>query len=95
MEVVDRMSAPQHEDVRHLIERLDSAVALGNVDKIARRIKSDLAEIIRANDLSLPEPIIRPRHECYARRLLHRDPDLRYTVVVMTWGVGQATPRIL
>ena len=28
----------------------------------------------------------------YGRRLLHRDPRGRYTVVVMTWGPGQGTP---
>ena len=28
----------------------------------------------------------------YARRLLHRNDDLGYTAVVMTWGPGQRTP---
>jgi len=28
----------------------------------------------------------------YARRLLHRDPETRYTMLAMVWGSGQATP---
>jgi predicted metal-dependent enzyme (double-stranded beta helix superfamily) len=32
-----------------------------------------------------------PRADTYARRLLHRDPEGRYTAVVMTWGPGQGT----
>ena len=28
---------------------------------------------------------------CYARRLLHRDPEGRYSAIVMTWGPGQGT----
>jgi predicted metal-dependent enzyme (double-stranded beta helix superfamily) len=31
------------------------------------------------------------RPDTYARRLLHRDPEGRYTVVVMAWGPGQKT----
>ena len=75
-----------------LVDRLDRAVVLDDVEKITLRIKNDLTEMIQSSDLELPDRIQRPKEDCYARRLFHRDPDLRYTVVVMTWGVGQRTP---
>lgn len=41
--------------------------------------------------LTLPERLVQPRAEAYARRLLHRDPQGRYSAIVMTWGPGQGT----
>lgn len=78
--------------LRALIENLDRAVALEDCAEVGERIKSDLRESILSRALRLPERFYQPRSECYARRLLHRDPDLRYTAVVMTWGPGQGTP---
>ena len=74
-----------------LIERLRDAVALGDVEAITGRIQDDLAALI-GEGLDLGEPFRRPREDTYARRLLHRDPEGRFSVVVMTWGPGQATP---
>ena len=34
---------------------------------------------------------MQPRPDAYARRLLHRDPQGRYSAIVMTWGPGQGT----
>ena len=78
--------------VRSLINRLDVAVALHSRDAIAEQIKSDLSGLVRDRSLVLPEEFRKTKSDCYARRLLHRDPGLRYTVVVMTWGPGQGTP---
>jgi predicted metal-dependent enzyme (double-stranded beta helix superfamily) len=86
------MTHENSEAFRALIENLDRAVALDDCAAVAERIKSELSESILARSLRLPERFRRPRSECYARRLLHRDPDLRYTAVVMTWGPGQGTP---
>ena len=54
--------------------------------------QSELSDIFRAEALKLPDEYYTPRPDCYARRLLHRDPQRRYTAVVMTWGPGQQTP---
>jgi predicted metal-dependent enzyme (double-stranded beta helix superfamily) len=35
---------------------------------------------------------LRPAADKYARRLMHRDPSGRYSVVVMVWGPNQGTP---
>jgi predicted metal-dependent enzyme (double-stranded beta helix superfamily) len=71
--------------------RLDEAVEGHDVAAVAQQVKSALQDVLRRNALSLPARFESPLAETYARRLLHRDPDGRYTVVVMTWGPGQKT----
>jgi predicted metal-dependent enzyme (double-stranded beta helix superfamily) len=79
-------------DLADLIARLDAAVRLGDPAAITVRIKQELEGAIRARAVALPESFRQPRAEGYARRLLHRDDELGYTAVVMTWGPGQHTP---
>jgi predicted metal-dependent enzyme (double-stranded beta helix superfamily) len=71
--------------------RLDFAVAARDAAAVTERVKGELGDAIRAGTLSLPDAFHRSRAETYARRLLYRDPDGRYTVVVMTWAPGQGT----
>jgi predicted metal-dependent enzyme (double-stranded beta helix superfamily) len=74
-----------------LVERLRGAVALGEPGAIAGRVQHDLESLIAAG-LDLGERFRRTRDDGYARRLLHREPDGSFSVVVMTWGPGQGTP---
>jgi predicted metal-dependent enzyme (double-stranded beta helix superfamily) len=74
-----------------LVARLDAAVALTDVRAITARVKADLEDLLGRGALQLPAPLVAPRADAYARRLLHQDPEGRYTAVVMTWGPGQAT----
>lgn len=74
-----------------LIDRLRAAVDLGEVEATTGRIQRDLEELI-GDGLALDDRFRRPRPDGYARRLLHREPDGRFSVVVMTWGPGQSTP---
>ena len=71
--------------------RLDEAVAAGDTAIIAQHVKAALQQVLRSDELILDPRFCAPRADCYARRLLHRDPAGRYTVVVMTWGPGQQT----
>lgn len=75
-----------------LIDRLDAAVALGNSDAVTTRVKDDLSDLLSRSALRLPAAFWRTRQEGYARRLLHQNPTLGYTAVVMTWAPGQSTP---
>lgn len=79
------------EGYTELIARLDAAVKAADPEAITRQVKRDLEELIGARRLRLPERLRQLRPDCYARRLLHRDPQLAYTAVVMTWGHGQRT----
>jgi predicted metal-dependent enzyme (double-stranded beta helix superfamily) len=75
-----------------LIARLDSAVDAGSPETVTARVKCDLEDLLGRGALDLPPRLCEPRPDCYARRLLHHDPNGRYTAVVMTWGPGQSTP---
>lgn len=72
-------------------ERLDTAVRERDITLVAQQVKRVLQDALRVNGLDLPVQFRVARSDTYARRLLHRDPDGRYTVVVMTWGPGQKT----
>jgi 3-mercaptopropionate dioxygenase len=75
----------------NLIARLDRSVEAGSVSSITAAVKADLEAVLGGRALALPEAFVQPRTESYARRLLHRDPEGRYTAIVMTWGPGQGT----
>jgi predicted metal-dependent enzyme (double-stranded beta helix superfamily) len=75
-----------------LFDHLDAAVRLGDAGIITQRVKRHLEDAVRTRAIDLPERFHRVRPEGYARRLLHRNDDLGYTAVVMTWAPGQATP---
>jgi predicted metal-dependent enzyme (double-stranded beta helix superfamily) len=72
-------------------ERLDAAVVTQPLPARTEAVKHVLQESLRSGAMDLPARFCAPRPDTYARRLLHRDPQGRYTVVVMTWGPGQKT----
>jgi 3-mercaptopropionate dioxygenase len=77
--------------VATLIERLREAVRLGDPRAITERVKDELEGLIAAGGLTLPEHFYQARPDSYARRLLHRDAELGWSALVMTWGPGQHT----
>lgn len=81
-------AAPGFDAIR---QKLDEVVTTGRVTAIAHRVKDILEGALRGDGLLLPRHFHEARPDTYARRLLHRDPAGRYTVVVMTWGPGQKT----
>lgn len=87
------MSVSPTPECRDLITRLDAVIA-GTSDPtaITSQVKHTLESLIQHHALNLPDHLCQPCQAGYARRLLHRDPQGRYTAVVMTWGIGQGTP---
>ncbi|HTQ80689.1 MAG TPA: cysteine dioxygenase family protein [Thermoanaerobaculia bacterium] len=77
-------------EVQTLLEHLRAAVCLRDPQAITERIKGDLEEFA-GHGVMLPERFHRTKPGSYCRRLLHRDPELDFTAVVMTWGPGQRT----
>ena len=55
-------------------------------------VKRVLADVVRTGEHFVDAAFLAPAPDRYARRLLHRDPAGRYSVVVMVWGPGQGTP---
>ncbi len=78
--------------VDELIRRLDRAVATDDPQDLCRRVKGVLADVVGSGEQFVDAAFLKPAPERYARRLLHRDPADRYSVVVMVWGPGQGTP---
>lgn len=74
-----------------LIARLDRSVEAGTPEAITAAVKADLESVLGEGKLALPAALTEPRTDAYARRLLHRDPQGRYSAIVMTWGPGQGT----
>jgi len=83
--------APQQATVDELIRRLDAAVGAPDDATRCRNVKSVLTEVVRSGQSFVPESFMRAATGQYARRLLHRDPDGRYTALVMVWDRGQGT----
>jgi len=75
-----------------LIGRLDAAVQLQDPGAITAQVKGDLCDLLSHSAFRLPDTYRRTRADGYARRLLHQNPDLGYSAVVMTWAPGQCTP---
>lgn len=78
--------------VAELIQRLDEAMGPPDDAGRCRNVKQVLIDIVKSGEQFVPDTFLQPASDRYARRLLHRDPKGRYTVLVMVWGVGQATP---
>ncbi|MCW5938028.1 MAG: cysteine dioxygenase family protein [Fimbriimonadaceae bacterium] len=77
--------------VQKLIARLDEAVETDCVHGRCDKVKAILEEAFHSEEDLFPAEMMAPDTDKYARRLLHRDPQGRYSVVVMVWGVGQGT----
>jgi len=78
--------------LEELLRRLDQAVTAPEAESLCQAVKNTLIEIVGSGEEFLDAQFLKPAADRYARRLLHRDPAGRYTVVVMVWDVGQGTP---
>jgi predicted metal-dependent enzyme (double-stranded beta helix superfamily) len=84
--------SPHSSKVDELIRRLDDAVAVHDDAIRCQNVKRVLVDVVQSGESFIDPPYLQPIPDRYARRLLHRDPEGRYTVIVMVWGVGQGTP---
>lgn len=78
--------------VDELVRRLDQAVDVGDDEGRCRNVKRVLTDMLGGGERFLEERFLVPNPERYARRLLHRDPAGRYTVLAMVWNCAQGTP---
>ena len=75
-----------------LLAMIDDAVALGDDHAVTERLRNGLSDAIRDGQIQLPECVLEPVADHYARRELYRCEASGYSVVAMTWGPGQGTP---
>lgn len=83
---------PPSSKVDELIRRLDAAVAIPDDAVRCQNVKKVLEDIVGSGESFVEDSFLKPAPDRYARRLMHHDPEGRYTVIVMVWGVGQGTP---
>lgn len=86
---MDHAAAPP---IRELIRCIDAAVTRADEPSICSEVKTALQTFTAGGAGSLDPGLTQVTPGSYGRRLLHRDPSGRYSVVVMTWGPGQGTP---
>ncbi len=82
----------RHAQVQELVRRLDAAMQPADDAGRCRAVKQVLCDLIRPGADFLAPGFLAPTPDRYARRLLHRDPEGRYTAIVMVWDKGQGTP---
>src|SRR5918993_5011196 len=79
---------PLHDAVR---SRLDAVIHSEHVERVPELVKAILVDSMLCGSLAVPASFRTPIEGTYARRLLHRDPEGQYTMVVMAWAPGQKT----
>ncbi|MEW6742188.1 MAG: cysteine dioxygenase family protein [Planctomycetota bacterium] len=86
------MVVSSFESAFQLVKGLDESVRCKDVKAITRNVQATLTDIVQSGDLRLAGRFRAVPPTGYARRLLHRNPELRYTALVMTWPPSHATP---
>jgi 3-mercaptopropionate dioxygenase len=77
---------------RKLIDAIDAAVAHDSTRAVTDSLRNSLCNLIRGQEVRLPDCVFETAEGRYARRELYRSEDHGYCVVAMTWGPGQGTP---
>jgi 3-mercaptopropionate dioxygenase len=77
--------------IDELLRRLDDAVQVRDDEVRCQQVKRVLTDALSAGSIRLDQSLLQPHEGSYARRLLHRDPQGRYSVLVMVWDKGQGT----
>jgi predicted metal-dependent enzyme (double-stranded beta helix superfamily) len=78
--------------IRTMVDALDRATEQEAHEECCRGVKEALIATVAAGNGFLAPRFGEPIPDRYARRLLHLDPEMRYSVVVMAWGGRQGTP---
>lgn len=79
--------------IEPLVQALDHAVTHCKCNKsTCEAVASALESIISPGANWLPDACMKPCEDHYARNLVYRDPEGRYSVIAMVWSEGQGTP---
>ena len=73
-------------------EAVGRCLDAGDPAAIASAVREALAARIAGARVTLPPSASRAFPDRYARRLIHRDPEGRFSIVAMAWGPGQFAP---
>jgi len=82
---------PSSSKLSELIARLDEAVNKATCESICECVKDVLHDVVLSGEDFVPVELLQPADGCYARRLIHKDPTDRYSILAMVWDKGQGT----
>lgn len=85
------MATMEESKVKEMIKLLDEAVKIQEEKGCCQAVKQALEDIVRSGDDFLDPIFLKPADGKYARRLVHNDPQDRYSVLAMVWDKGQGT----
>ncbi len=77
--------------IASFVARLDEAMACTDEESLCAAVKDALKRQFAEDPELLGPAFLAPSPGAYARRLLHKCPQNRYSVVVMVWDRGQGT----
>ena len=77
--------------LEELVALLDKAVEEQETKGCCYAVKAALEHIVHSGVDFIEDRFLKPAEGCYARRLLHLDPNGRYSALVMVWDKGQGT----
>lgn len=76
-----------------IVQSITDAIKAGTCDNtITSNVRQALCELMADDRIELPPEAFVNDSDEYARRLIHRDEELKFTIMAMTWGPSQATP---
>lgn len=76
-----------------IVQSMTDAIKAGTCDNtITSNVRQALCELMADDRIELPPEAFVNDSDEYARRLIHRDEELKFTIMAMTWGPSQATP---
>ena len=81
-----------HPGIMPLVQRLELAVSRVGAPTICEHVKQALMDELRTDRDLVPDRFLDPVSDGYARRLVHKDAQGRFSMVMMVWGPGQGTP---
>lgn len=85
------MSADRKTNLAAFIGALDRAVEIEDCSQRCGQVKKILEHTFHHQLDILDEEHMQPAENTYARHLVHRHPEGRYSVVAMVWDKGQGT----
>lgn len=84
------MSARENSQLEAMIADIERAsLTVGEPEFVTRQVREALTPWLSRG---LPEPLIRSAESCYARHLIHGDPQGRFGIVTIVLMPGQSTP---
>lgn len=84
------MSARESSSLGAMIAEIERAsLVIGEPEFITRQVRAALTPWLARE---LPEPLIRAAESCYARHMIHGDPQGRLSIVSIVLMPGQSTP---